>query len=199
MMRVCPDPEGWIGSWSPGIGDPSVLGWLTVIAYGLASWACWRVARGRAVSLSEGEARLWWVLVMGLCWLGINKQLDLQTAFTEVGRIIAHQQGWYERRWSVQLTFMGLLSLLSVATGTALLILTRRTPLATRCAVVGAVVLITFVAIRAASFHHVDRFIGRPIAGVTTNWVLELGGISLIFGAARARLAVPARGSLTRP
>ena len=37
--------EGWIGEWSPGIGDPSVGGWLTLLLYGLAAWG----------SLSLGE------------------------------------------------------------------------------------------------------------------------------------------------
>jgi hypothetical protein len=39
--------DGWIGSWSPGIGDPTVAGWITVFAYFAASLLCWRVYRNR--------------------------------------------------------------------------------------------------------------------------------------------------------
>jgi hypothetical protein len=35
--------------------------------------------------------------------------------------------------------------------------------------------------IRAASFHHVDRFIGQKILGLRWNWVLEMSGISLVL------------------
>lgn len=51
--------QGWIGHWSPGIGDPCVMGW-------------------------------------------INKQRDLQSAFTEVMRVVAREQGWYEARRQYQ-------------------------------------------------------------------------------------------------
>src|SRR5882672_1117833 len=37
--------DGWIGDWSPGIGDPTVMGWLTVAAYFAASWLCVRAFR----------------------------------------------------------------------------------------------------------------------------------------------------------
>ena len=53
--------------------------------------------------------------------------------------------------------------------------------------VAGTVFLICFVAIRAASFHHIDRFIGIRLAGMRMNWILELGGIGLVaYGAVRA-------------
>jgi hypothetical protein len=38
--------------------------------------------------------------------------------------------------------------------------------------------LVTFVAVRAASFHHIDRWLGYGV--VRLNWVLELGGIALV-------------------
>jgi hypothetical protein len=38
--------------------------------------------------------------------LTINKQLDLQSAWTEIGRLIAIGEGWYGRREVVQLYFI---------------------------------------------------------------------------------------------
>jgi len=37
------------------------------------------------------------------------------------------------------------------------------------------------VLIRAASFHHIDRFIGDRILGLKWNWILEMGGISIVL------------------
>ena len=38
-----------------------------------------------------------------------------------------------------------------------------------------------FILIRAASFHHVDRMLGEQVMCLKMNWILELGGISLIL------------------
>jgi hypothetical protein len=40
--------------------------------------------------------------------------------------------------------------------------------------------LITFIVIRAASFHHVDVLLRSQLLGIRVNWILELGGIALI-------------------
>jgi hypothetical protein len=50
--------------------------------------------------------------------------------------------------------------------------------------VAGLFLLLTFIVVRAISFHHVDVFLKSGIAGLKMNWLLELGGISLVVGAA---------------
>ena len=35
------------GHWHVGIGDPTVFGWLTVLAYLVAVWRCWVWVFGR--------------------------------------------------------------------------------------------------------------------------------------------------------
>ena len=32
--------DGWIGRWSPGIGDPTAAGWLATLAYFATAWCC---------------------------------------------------------------------------------------------------------------------------------------------------------------
>ena len=91
--------RGWIGHWSPGIGDPTMAGWITVVLYLLAAWICLQAARrSRAVDTrappGAWEPRLWTVFAVVLVALGIDKQLDLQTAFTESMRGLAREQGW---------------------------------------------------------------------------------------------------------
>src|SRR5512135_3492115 len=57
--------------WEPGIGD------LTVVAYFLAAWLCWRAARRSRVSAQSwrGGGGFWALFTVALVFLGFNKQL----------------------------------------------------------------------------------------------------------------------------
>src|SRR6516162_9395429 len=49
---------GWVGDWSPGIGDPTFAGWLTAFAYLGAAALCFRNERRlRAASGDAGPTR----------------------------------------------------------------------------------------------------------------------------------------------
>ncbi len=181
--------SGWIGDWSPGIGDPSIVGWVTVVAYFVAAWLCWQARRGAIDSASHASRRsaaLWTTFTLGLLFLGINKQLDLQTALTEVGRSLAHAHHWYAERRKLQIAFIGAIGLGGTLFFLFLLVAARRELRRMLIALVGIAELGCFVLIRAASFHHVDRFIGTSVFGVRMNWLLELGGIALVAVGARA-------------
>jgi hypothetical protein len=176
-------------AWRPGIGDPTVMGWVTVAAYALAAFAAWRTAESAEAQTSEHRT---WVLVtvlMGM--LCINKQLDLQSLFTDIARFVARKQGWYERHREVQLWFVILVPVTAaVATGVLALryraFWRRHWLLGT-----GLAFLLTFVVVRAISFHHVDQFLGWQLAGVTMNRLLELTGIALVLAAALRECQIP--------
>jgi len=68
-----------------------------------------------------------------------------------------------------------------------LLTLGRKAPASTWLALVGTTTVLAFVLIRAASFHHIDRFIGTTILGLRWNWILEMGGISTVIVASELR------------
>ncbi len=181
MSAVAQEVQGWIGKWSPQIGDPTVFGWLTVLAYLFAAGLALRAARrSRAI---EGEATgprsTWLLLAIGFVLLGINKQLDLQSALTETGRVLARRDGWYEHRRTVQLAFIA--AVLAVgATVVGLVVWWSRTALRRMwVALLGTALVVTFVLVRAASFHRVDAFLGERVLGLRWNWLLELGGISI--------------------
>lgn len=195
---------GWIGEWSPEIGDPTAIGWFTVVAYFFACWLAFRAFRAAAGGASVREtvrhaygkdasphARVglvWWVIACFLGFLGVNKQLDLQTALTELAKLAAHAGGWYESRRVVQLAFIVLL--IAVA-GLVLLVLARfgRPTLGRlRVALVGVVLLALFVCVRAVSFHHVDILFGTDVHGFRLNWILELSGIGVLGFAATREL-----------
>ena len=171
---------GWIGQWSPGIGDPTIVGWLTVGFYLLAVWQCYRVATRYAHVLRAHENTIWWILVYGLLALGLNKQLDLQSAFTEIGRMIATQQGWYEQRYKVQVIFIYGVAMFATVVAIALAFIARKAPLATYFTLLGCICLLGFVLMRAASFHHFDLFINHVAFGSRMNWIMEIGGLLII-------------------
>lgn len=199
-------------SWRPGIGDPSFVGWLTVVAYLFAGWLCLRSFRVEKSGpprpyrqsvpamvrvlirqwprppVPARRAALWFGLAVLLFTLGVNKQLDLQSLLTDVGRVLAHDQGWYQQRRAVQVVFIACVGLLGAGGLGAVLWLARGQLADFRLALAGMVLLTGFVLIRASSFHHVDALIGVRVAGIRLNGVLELGGITLVAVAAARRL-----------
>lgn len=177
--------QGLIGNWSPGIGDPSLGGWLTVLLYAVAAGLTWGLLRqGTKLTFQRNpnERWFWRMLFAGLIVLGVNKQLDLQSALTEVGRILAHRQGWYNDRRQFQIAFIAGFAIMGVTLFAAAVNMTWGAPAATRYALVGSTGLVLFVVIRAASFHHIDELLGRSFGGVRINWLLEMGSLLVIMG-----------------
>lgn len=166
--------------WRPGIGDPTVMGWLTVIAYFAAAFLCWRAATATKASYAP-KVRWFWIAVAALLlFLGFNKQLDLQTAFTFMAKDFAKTTGWYENRRIVQGIFVIVIGLTGMATSVALFWFYRRELKLLWPALAGLAFLGAFVVIRAASFHHIDQVLNVGLAGFRINSLLELGGIAAI-------------------
>jgi hypothetical protein len=181
--------------WRPMIGDPSFMGWLTVAAYALAAVLCLlaaqRVPLDDDLRPNRPRRHMWLGVGLFMSFLCLNKQLDLQTLLTRIGRELATQGGWYGQRQIVQLFFV-----IAVATaGIAAFIIIRRKTRSvlreSRLLLFGLSFLISFIIIRASSFHHVGEFLGREIIGIRMNWMLELGGIGLV--------AVSAAQAIRRP
>lgn len=167
--------------WTPTIGDPSPLGWLTVLAYLLAAAVCWQASRRARAR----DTRFWTILSALLVALGINKQLDLQSLFTQTARDLAQWQGWYEYRQTLQTAFLaGLAAAVAVAISLSVVICRGR-PRGFLISWTGATLLLGFVLARAVSFHATDRMIREKLGGLQLNHVLEIGGIGLVaLGAA---------------
>jgi hypothetical protein len=172
-------------NWSPGIGDPTIGGWVTVVLYFLAMTSCW--VTSRKLDYGQQERRIWSSIAILFLGLGINKQLDIQTAFTDAGRIIAMTQGWYGERREVQFVFIIFITIICLIALIILLAWARRAPAPTWFAFFGTTLVIGFVIIRAASFHHIDEFLGKTVLGFRWNWILEMGGISVVLIASQWR------------
>ena len=172
------------GRWTPGIGDPSAWGWITVLVYAGTAGAC-GVAASKAGL--RRERALWALLALGLLGLAVNKQLDLQSGLTAAAWCHAKLSGWYEDRRGVQTAFIAGVALLALCAALGLGWSLRHRLAALWPVVLGAALVLSFVAIRAASFHKVDVLIGQGAFGVTVNALFEVGGTLLIaWGAARA-------------
>jgi|NGEPerStandDraft_6_1074524.scaffolds.fasta_scaffold00001_22 hypothetical protein len=188
-----PENTGWVGSWSPGIGDPTIIGWLTVGLYAIAAILCHRAARRcKDVALQTYFWRretVWWQFLAAALWfLCVNKQLDLQTAMTEIGRILARRQGWYAERRLYQEMFIAGLLLAGFFGACLALIVTWRMSRSLKLAMVGFCFIGVFVLIRAGSFHHVDVLLDSRVLAIKWNWILEIGGIVVVAFAAVRRL-----------
>lgn len=196
--------------WRPTIGDPSVMGWVTVGAYLLVAWLCLMAfnveKRGRPRPLRQSipaafrvlwkhwphpplplkRALVWLTLAGILGVLAVNKQIDLQTLFTQIGRVVAERGGWYAQRAIVQKAFIATIAGLALLVSGWLWWITRSQMRDLRVPLLGFAFILAFVVVRASSFHHVDALIGFEWFGIRMNWVLELGGIAVVgVGAAR--------------
>jgi hypothetical protein len=181
--------------------DQTAVAWFIVAAY-LAAAASAFVAAGN--SPVARERRFWLSTAALLLLLGLNKQLDLQSFLTDAGRSLARHEGWYGQRRLVQEAFILLLAAGAACSVVLLAHLLRRSATSVRLAAFGIVLLFGFVVMRAASFHHMDYWVTRTVAGVRSGWWLELAGIGIVAASAltarerRARSAVTS-GTLDGP
>ena len=169
--------------WYPAIGDPSFMGWFTVLAYLVAAIISARVCyKGKRlfIRVPEKQKRLWLAISITMFLLCINKQLDLQTFFTATARYYFLEYGIYEYRRQYQEIFILVIAIAGVLVAVGLSFEYRKVIKNHLLAIVGLVFLISFILIRASSFHNMDRLISSDILGFKMDWVLELTGIFLI-------------------
>lgn len=146
--------------WHPTIGDPTFIGWLTVVAYLftaiLAGISAVNVSRN---NFNQKEYRtnqlIWWLITFILLFLGINKQLDLQSWLTITGKNLALAEGWYESRRIVQGIFITTITIFVITFIIFMTWLMKNNRSNARWSLIGLSLLSCFVVIRAASFHHV--------------------------------------------
>ena len=172
------------------VHDPSAIAWFIVVAYFGASILALRAA---GLSRNLRERHFWTGAAALLVLLGLNKQLDLQTFVTRFGRTLARSEGWYSDRRLVQALFILLLGAVAIGCIAALSVWLRRSASAVKIALLGCVLLAGFVVMRAASFHHMDAWVTRNVAGMRSGWWLELAGI-LVIGISAATFGNTGRG-----
>jgi hypothetical protein len=180
-------------TWHPQLDNPNFLGWSVVAAYLLAAASCaW--AALKTGKLAPGESGMWWLLAVVLLFLGINKQLSLQTFMIVMGRRAAYAGGWYERRRFVQAVFCAAFTLLGLGLFWAVAAHARRFIGKNRLAFAGVNVLLFFVMLRAATINHADELFGVYLKDEYWAWILELcGSLLIILSAAASAKSAAAR------
>ena len=176
--------------WSFGIGDPYPMGWIIFVGYFIASALCLR--KGVSIRPSSGgrddakERIMWFGLCVMMLLLGLNKQLDLQVLLRAVGRMIAHSQGWFDMRREVQKVFLVVIAVVGTASLAIVFGYLRRQMVRNIFVVVGILLAVSFILIRAASFSHVDVIPAglRAVSPRNMKYILESSGIVCICYAA---------------
>src|SRR5436189_2876863 len=133
--------------WHAGIGDPTVVGWVTVFAYFLAAILAFRAARSSALPQERKQKLFWFVLTAILIFLGINKQLDLQTWLTLTMRKLAIHEGIYEKRRILQAFFIVGVAVCGIAGFWRMCRLVRNSSADVRLGLAGLFFLLVFIVI----------------------------------------------------
>lgn len=168
-------------TWRPTIGDPTWFGWVTAFAYVLGAALAVRAALVQPEDNPKDWRVIWMMIGTALLLLGLNKQLDLQTLFMEIGRATAQSQGWYESRRVFQFWFVvGFTASAALFAGWFTLRF-RAFWMAHRLLITGLMLLVSFVVVRAVSFHHFDVLLHTEVFGIKVHRVLELGGVLLVI------------------
>ena len=180
--------QAGLESWHFQYDNPTILGWSVVAFYGIAALACAVAAMQFCPSRSldpkgaqgDGSAGIWWALALALIFLGVNKQLNLQTLLIVVLRHLSVVGGWSAHRRGVQLVFSLVFGL-----GLGLLLMWlasryREFFQQNRHAFWGVITLGVFVALRAATINHADEFLRINLRDEDWAWVLEISGSVLI-------------------
>lgn len=172
--------------WRPAIGDPTMIGWITTAAYFVGSLIALHAARGSggAPDLAPGGRIIWMMVMMLMAFLGLNKQLDLQSLLNETGRILSCRSGLYEQRREIQKWFMiGLLAFTSLG-GLSALILFRAFWKQHFLLIAGLVLVFGYVALRAASIEHIAHRIAHHMENPCIGGLMETTGVTLVLLAA---------------
>jgi hypothetical protein len=169
--------------------DASPLAWLTVAAYLIAAVLCGIVSyyadRVFRDAYSRQHRLIWGLLSVAILFLGFNKELDLQSWFTETIKEIAWNGGWYETGRAMQGLFIGGLALVGLIIGLGMLWYMRRVWRHYWLLSLGVLFIARFVVVRAAGFYGVELpRLSQFTGGIQLNWIMEFLGAAMIALAA---------------
>ncbi|MCM8532916.1 MAG: hypothetical protein NE330_17235 [Lentisphaeraceae bacterium] len=163
--------------WKLGIGDPTIEGWIISGLYFLAAIFCFMKFQNRH-ELSSRKLQTWLAVCFVLLFLSFNKQLDLQTLISDVGRYIAVKTELMEQRHIFKRAFILVVGLSAVS----ILFLFRENVLilikTEKLAFAGILSLGLFVILRATSFHIFSDSLNEVLHNIFFFKTLEI--ISLI-------------------
>ncbi len=162
---------------------------LYLAAAGLSAACAWQADRIFADGHARQHRLIWGALSLGLLFLGINKQLDLQTPFIALAKRIAYAGGWYDLGQRAQMLFIAVMIAASLLLLGWLAVRMRHLWRSYGLLLLGLLALARFVVVRAATFFGVPLpELSRFTGGLRINWLLEALGAALIALAALLNL-----------
>jgi hypothetical protein len=149
-----------VTGWRPGANDNTVGGWVVTGVYAIAVFLCWRAffvvhSSKTRPSVSKLPGLFWLALALGITALGINKQMDFQTALIEVGRALTLSAGVSQYRRKIEAAFVVVAGLVAIYLWAIFWKLGRRSTRPDRLVLLGTVATIGFVFLRTADILHV--------------------------------------------
>ena len=178
--------------WSLHVGDPYPMGWIIFSGYMITSVLCLFAGLSVKKLDYDGEKKkdtiIWFGLSVIMFLLGLNKQLDLQVLFFDIGSIVSYSQGWFEFRREAQKLFIAGLGLAVIILLVTISVIFRRQLMKNKLIPIGTLLVVSYVLIRASTFSHIEFIPAgmRTISHIHMRYVLELTGIICIgYGAVK--------------
>lgn len=166
--------------WKLGIGDPTIEGWLICTLYFIG----FILSLKKSIHVKDNctiSHKTWTFVSLILLFLSLNKQLDLQTLISDTGRAIAINLELMEQRHIFKQAFILVLALF----GIIFLIRYKENVVSFNknyhLAFVGMVTLITFVFLRAISFHIFSDTLNNTLKSYHFFKALELTSILILL------------------
>jgi len=168
--------------WRPGIGDPDFMGWFITCAYLIVAMmsglVCIRGERFFPIHEIKKQRIFWGFFGVVFLFLGVNKQLDLQSLLRDVGKALAVNMGWYDQRRIVQFWFVIIMGIIFFILLLIAAFWVIRNGLKTNMvAMLGLCIIMVFILVRASSFSHIEKIFGCETIRHKVELLLESGGI----------------------
>jgi len=161
----------------------TIFKWLIIAAYSGAAVLCLvtaiRVDRHPPEDSPRSGAPWWVGLGILLCLMGLNKYFNTLSALVADFRVVAQEQHLYDQRRTIQ--EFAITVTLSLSAFGAVLVLTRKLLKAQKTLVIAVLFTLGLVITRAVSLHQMDAFLQLRLWGMRINWLLEFGGILVIY------------------
>jgi hypothetical protein len=157
--------------------DPTITGWLICFGAFAASGLSVRAAMRQRAHPRTG-VRFWLAMAAITLFIGLNKELDLQTTMIDLARWISKYQGWYEQRDLVQRGFLIVFALAMLVAGIWLMVRAWFGTWAARIGLVSVGMLFAFVLIRAVQIGRQEDVLPSALNTRVLTTSLEVAGVA---------------------
>ena len=170
--------------WAERLAEADLADWVTVAAYGVAGFGAFIATRMAGKDDKVRERAFWLLTACLLVFFAVNEVFDFQTLITDIGKITAKRDGWYEGRHVYQVWFIAALAIAGVAIGALTLWLTRTMHCTVHLAIGGLGSIALFILARAISFHKMEQWFAQNLPIFNYGTAQELVGIAIVGFAA---------------